>query len=412
MVIENYKNFLKKHNLPDTFCLYPWMHIDFDESGKILSCCRGKHNYGDWKSKKLDIDEWSSNISKLKQSMMSGVWDSNCIDCKKKESVGNQSLRHDIAIHAMRHIGLETIENEIIPNIKEDSQSIKFVELRPSNICNLQCIHCNDNSSSKWASFFKNNPEFLENNKINPTSNKFLSKSGYENIKDFIGELDDLSTIQFSGGEPLYDKDALNYIKAIPNPENVHISYITNGQTLPSDEMISEWKSFKEIHLSISVDAFHDQYDYFRYPGKWDILISNIDILKSISNITVHIPINIFTLFSIGGFIDVCENNNIKVHYSTVHAPEHLSITVLPRELKDKLNDTFKSRIGKIRDNDIKRSFEQLYQYINNYMYSSDDFESQKENLITYTSQLDIYRDLTLEHCCPELFNFLKETNK
>jgi MoaA/NifB/PqqE/SkfB family radical SAM enzyme len=409
-IISNYNTFLAKHDLPETFCLYPWTHVDFDESGDILSCCRGKNSFGDWKKSEFSSQEWSENISNLRDSIMSGKWHPNCSDCQKKESVGNQSLRHDLAIHAIRNIGIDAIENEIIPNIKEKNDDIRFVEIRPSNVCNLQCIHCNDKASSKWASFYKNNPKFVEENKIIPETSRFLSTSGFENVKDFLSGLTKLRTVHFCGGEPLYDKDALNYLKIIQNPQNVRLSYSTNGQTLPNQKIFKEWQKFEEVTLSISIDASGDQYDYFRYPGKWSTLVNNISFIKEYHpniRINFHIPINIFTLFSIDMLVDLCEKYTIPVHYNTVHTPEQLSITVLPKELKDSLIKKFDDRLKNVKDAEILQSLKQLYLYINNYMYSADDYSSRKDSLTFYIFQLDKHRTVKILNSCPELLNYL-----
>lgn len=412
-IIERYNDFLKKANLPSTFCLYPWTHIDFDQSGDIMSCCRGNNNFGDWKNGEFSFDKWNENITQLRSSMMNDEWHSNCRDCYKKEQIGNRSLRHDIAIHAMNFVGLEELQNNVIPSIfknplSTNMDSIFFLEIRPSNVCNLQCIHCNEVASSKWNSFLKQFPEFSQELDLETSKITNHSISGFENIKNLLENLTNLTTVHFCGGEPLYDKDALNYLNSIQNKKNVFLSYATNGQTFPNDNILQIWKEFKKVTLSISVDASDDQYDYFRYPGKWTTFLKLVDDIRTNYpeiDVVFHVPINLFTLFSISEFIHTVEKYNVSVHFNTVHQPDEFSITALPLELKNKLMKDFSNCIKK----DTHSTVSELYEYINNYIYSSDDFENEKSRMIEHFFQLDKYRKTSIKDSCPELYKYLKE---
>ena len=117
--------------------------------------------------------------------------------------------------------------------------------------------------------FLKQFPEFSQELDLETSKITNHSVSGFQNIKKLLENLTDLTTVHFCGGEPLYDKDALNYLNSIQNKKDVFLSYATNGQTFPNDKILQTWKEFKKVTLSISVDASDDQYDYFRYPCKW-----------------------------------------------------------------------------------------------------------------------------------------------
>ena len=81
-------------------------------------------------------------------------------------------------------------------------------------------------------------------------------------------------------------------------------------------------------------------------------------------DVVFHVPINLFTLFSISEFIHTVEKYNVSVHFNTVHQPDEFSITALPLELKNKLMKDFSNCIKK----DTHSTVSELYEYINNYI--------------------------------------------
>ena len=92
------------------------------------------------------------------------------------------------------------------------NSKLRFLDIRWNILCNLSCIYCSENFSSKWKKL-KNLESAKEFN-----SDKFLSW-----IKS---NLDDLEDLMLAGGEPLLMKENFLLLEMLPSTTN--ITLITN----------------------------------------------------------------------------------------------------------------------------------------------------------------------------------------
>lgn len=133
----------------------------------------------------------------------------------------------------------------------------KIIHLHPTNLCNLDCLHCYSSSSPKKKDEVK--IEFINKLLMN------LQKNGYE-------------ILSISGGEPLvYSKidELINFSKEI----GLKVNLITNGMLLNRVIDISS----KVSMFAISIDGSEENHDATRNKtGAFIKLEENIKILSNL----------------------------------------------------------------------------------------------------------------------------------
>jgi radical SAM protein with 4Fe4S-binding SPASM domain len=149
------KQQLKKLGLnPETFCFAPYIGTDLDQVGDVRTCYRGQQNIGNWKEERF-IDVFNSDKAKeIRDALYTGKQHKNCQSCWYAESHNAISPRMDF----FKDYNLRLDEKEkdtLISRIKQDPLTAKIenfvrIEMRPSLLCNLRCMHCGPDSSTKW----------------------------------------------------------------------------------------------------------------------------------------------------------------------------------------------------------------------------------------------------------------------
>lgn len=155
--------------------------------------------------------------------------------------------------------------------------------------CNAACVTCGPHFSSLWQK------------QENPSAKL---KDYTKQYQDIIASVDfnKLKRIIFLGGEPLLGLHNITLLKQIKNPEDVTVTYTTNGSVFPDDELIEQWKRFKYVNMVFSIDGTDEQFEYIRWPLSWEKVNENIkrfvELSKTVNfkfmiNSTIN-PLNIY----------------------------------------------------------------------------------------------------------------------
>ena len=114
-------------------------------------------------------------------------------------------------------------------------------------------------------------------------------------IADQIPSLIDISKVTrlgIIGGEPFYNDFHVKILNMIPCPENVTLSYPTNGSIWPDDWIFELWSHFKKVIINFSIDDMYERFTYIRWPLKWSRVEENFRRFVSLlpdSNFQVRI---------------------------------------------------------------------------------------------------------------------------
>jgi sulfatase maturation enzyme AslB (radical SAM superfamily) len=89
-------------------------------------------------------------------------------------------------------------------------------------------------------------------------------------------DLSKLRHVHFNGGEPLLSKEHVEFLKEIPNKQQVSLNYNTNATILPDKDLLDLWSKFKLVQLDFSIDDIGARFEYQRYPAKWNQVTHNL----------------------------------------------------------------------------------------------------------------------------------------
>ena len=136
------------NNVPEHFCILPWINQEARTNGEIGVCCVMQEtapgiNLADGHTLK---DVWNSDwLSDLKKDFLAGKKPESCYNCWNEEDAGIESKRKRELKKFAHHI--DSIEDITRP---------KSMDLKLGNICNSKCRICTSFASSQWV------PEELE----------------------------------------------------------------------------------------------------------------------------------------------------------------------------------------------------------------------------------------------------------
>ena len=125
-------------------CVLPWTHLEVDVNGSASPCCLYKGEIGDYKvyQDTLDAIQNSKYMNDLRDQFRRGERPAGCSNCWQEEDAGKTSKRMN-SIYKMK--------NSLRDWTPETTPSLKFIDFKLGNVCNLKCRICGSWSSSKWA---------------------------------------------------------------------------------------------------------------------------------------------------------------------------------------------------------------------------------------------------------------------
>lgn len=196
-------------------------------------------------------------FNNAKKKWLSADYSETCKTCIKQEAMKTHSYRQ----------AAEDLVNE--------NQGIVALTIAVNKKCNLACATCDDSKSSFW---FKQNQinhvdipaatiNLHREDKIGEVTEKFLSLLAAH-------DLSNLKYIKFGGGEPFMSDIHHEVLQLIPDPKNVTVQYTSNFSTKPSNRTLSLWENFKLIKWVASIDGVGEQFEFLRWPYRWENLIS------------------------------------------------------------------------------------------------------------------------------------------
>jgi hypothetical protein len=247
------------------------------------------------------IAAWNDpNLIELRENLYTGYSEKTrpfCNRCEILESANQPSMRTSTKF------------------ITED-RTLKTIQFKMSNKCQLTCAHCGPELSTGWKKFLNITPIASDSFKL---TDAFLTE---------LGELlPQITCLKFTGGEPFLDPNHWKILEYLKQFDRSHctLQYITNGISPFRSEL---WRGWGSINCSVSVDGFEESYEWFRRGAKWSELINGIANLKKVSNVSVNFALTPYTIQdyhvskNFWGDIDT---------YLIVH-PRHASLLNFPAE--------------------------------------------------------------------------------
>ena len=316
------------------FCIQPFVNTTTRVTGKNYSCCNIKvsDSHIDKQTPKQFFN--STHTKQFRKNLLEGKKLPECITCQYQEEKSKNSQR--IEYNKYYNI-LNNQTKEYYKNIIEKLRISKlenplYSDIHVSNLCNLKCLTCNDNDSSKFHAENK----LLENSEF-PNDNFSLIKDRMLNAVNSV-ITNDLLFLDVRGGETLMVPEIKKILKNVSEvrASKITLKIQTNGNIVPDEEWCDIFKKFKRTKVNVSIDAYGEDNHYIRYPSEWSKTLATIDVLQK-QNIkflvnTVVSNLNIMVVDKLFNWIQ--ENNHLNYFY-ILDWPLHFRPTNLPQSLLD-----------------------------------------------------------------------------
>ena len=228
---------------------------------------------------------------------------------------------------------------------------IRYIEIVNSTACDLACIYCNAENSTKWAKemgvpIWKADPVWKQ--KLLETFYRYLELKDYTHIPQM--------TFAFSGGEPTYDNETFELIRRIieicGHKTTITINITSNFNTKPKQiskfiNLMADYDNVKWTWIA-SIDDIQERNDAIRFHSKFETIEKNIKRIYSLDNVSlVMLPsINVFCLPFLDEYVQYCvgifgaEQYGKKWHFgqNTITGPEYMSPFMLDKSYEKYLD--------------------------------------------------------------------------
>jgi len=210
----------------------------------------------------LDNNFWhDQQLKKLRETNKQNIWDPGCSNCRSLESANNVSFRTGM------NEGL-TIAGQT--NLSGPAR----IDLMFDISCNLACRICGTQNSTYWQKHLKEHGLWNQPISIPRKKNKVidaLSKLNLSNLQQLV----------FCGGETLLGREYWDVAEwlgdNVPNAkQQLTLCFQTNGTQPIHFKDFNIIEKFHLVKLHISLDGVDRQFEYMRWPAKWNQVEDNI----------------------------------------------------------------------------------------------------------------------------------------
>jgi sulfatase maturation enzyme AslB (radical SAM superfamily) len=378
-------------------------------------------------------DAWNSNeMKRIRTAMVSGASLEGCQVCYLQENSGrtsNRQFSNDEWAAKLGETELYKLVDQAVLTGGELDYSIAYLDLRLGNLCNLKCRMCNPFNSSQiakehmelekkdeaykvvWArTFGKFDP------RVNDIQEWFDSPVLWDQVIDLIPSL---KKVYMTGGEPTLIANNFKFMEECLRKDRRDIVLFFNTNcTNVNKKFTNLIGQFDRVNINASIDGTGVVNDYIRAPSHWEQLSENVETLAQMPNVVLGITptvqvYNIFNLVDTLKWVDELNKKykkNIFIDFLINVHPSHLSVTILPDEIRHKVaNELIEYRTQFVNERTHELTANSLNGIIGLLQKpgASDSVEQLKRFKI-YTESLDKERGQDINSISKELAALIK----
>jgi hypothetical protein len=218
-----------------------------------------------------------------RQLMQNGEWPergNGCEYCKDIESSGGMSDR----LTNLKMLGIDTDYKKLIPpELLTDPAALNvtptMLEVYFTNRCNMACIYCGPNFSTKWVVENEHHGVLDHHtNSVNAEKARILDSQYEERLRNFWiwleGHYTHLKIFNILGGEPFYQQeteDTIRFFYDHPNPEmnlkitsNLKVGKEKFRYLIKELKKLYTGKKCKSVGIIASMDCWGKEVEYVR----------------------------------------------------------------------------------------------------------------------------------------------------
>jgi organic radical activating enzyme len=254
-------------------------------------------------------------VTSMREAMARGEWHPGCSWCKRLEETTGSSGR------TVRHASEETLA-AIDADI--DFFKLEHLVVNWSNLCNLTCVYCNDQTSTAWQSVKKIPINHVKNEHDDLIE---LAKTQGHNIQG----------LSLGGGEPLLQK-GLDVFLSYLNPATVSVMVTTNlSMEITTNPIYQILKTWPKVEWMVSFDnANKEKFEYVRDRANWEQFVKNLRQMKlDGQNVNAHPAYSIYCAFDLMEYYDFCIAEELGIYWCELNHPMELDIRRHSQTLRD-----------------------------------------------------------------------------
>lgn len=403
------------------WCIDPFIQMAHTADGFYRVCCIGEvqRELTDLNTKEITpLEYWNGDISKQIRNDMfkpieefSDVTKFACSQCLKNNRDGVRSRRQleNEKYQDNKKANLNVIKH--IKNIDYTYDDLLYVNFKVlGNICNLKCVMCSANASSKIAAEAKQYYGFPRGWSAGDRAElePFTPDTRNNYFTELQKIIDSIPKFNLVGGENLIHPDFPRLFQMFvdsPNVGNIEMLIITNGTIVP-DIVQDNAHLFKKMSILISMDGVYERGSYVRSGLNWKKFDNNVKKFASNPSVDLVIvpAIQMLNIGYVKDMNDWIESIGLDPRTAidwkqVVTYPEYLRAVNLPQEIKQ----TYMRRM--IGPDTTHRSIRVCFDILKKPQYSHKQFL----NGLKYLRKLDKIRNTNLFENFPEFEKYNDE---
>jgi radical SAM protein with 4Fe4S-binding SPASM domain len=338
-------------------CTLPWHGFCLSPNGDVKNCVISNEKLGNIQDTPI-ADILHNQVNRqIKQDMQEGTRHKRCVNCYRSEDL--QPAANNFNKISNRTWYMKVMGNHDLGVYSDlEYYQPQILDVRWRNTCNLACVYCGPDLSSKWALELKN---------LNYTMNE----TAFTQTKDWIlTNLNNVHHVYLAGGEPLLIKENLELLKELykVNPD-AQLRINTNLTNINNEIFDMAMNKFKNTHWTVSLDSTGDSFEYIRYGSKWDQFVKNLTYLQEHADRfnfnMVWCILNAYSIFDAFDFLVDMGFSERGFIVQPLFSPEWLRVNHLHNNELDKLRTMVEDRLAKSKYVEYSNSLISMLTYIN-----------------------------------------------
>lgn len=326
---------------PKKYCVYTYNYPFIDNDGYVALCCKNIKHKLPYHISEYSLEYiWNSpEMLEVRRQFEAGEEPGGCFKCYEPERNGVRSFRE-------KTLGM------INKRVPFEDNTIRALDLRLGNICNLRCTMCFAGNSNR---IYQRLPEMAEHfgwseKKLNSELEKYQAKyfdwadndQAWENIMSVVTP--DLQHVYLAGGEPFYLKNFISTVERIGNvATGAKFVINSNGTRLLRDKDLEKFAG-KNINIRLSVDGWGKADEFTRQETVWEEKLKIMDQYYEHFNIDAwDITANAFSVRQIPQLMDYISERypGTQIQVRPVINKQEVALSNIPENLRQGLVEYF-----------------------------------------------------------------------
>jgi pyruvate-formate lyase-activating enzyme len=370
-------------------------------SGNEAKVCNVGH---DIFSSKIDENSnlqnlWYDNIKKKRQEYKNGAIPLYCKKCYENEAIKIKSRRMRF-LKFNKHFKFD-----------ETEPTLQYLNINFSNICDLDCLMCSSQFSSKWI---KNDKELINKFSFRSDVKPYLkiNKIPYSFIDQI--KINELVFVEIKGGEPFIDPGFIYFLKRFIKEKGTGSIHVTTNLNNLNDEVKKYLSLLPRISIDVSVDAVDDLYQYIRGNNasikKVKENLKFITNLKGLFSLRINVATTPYNLWDSYKIINWSNNisKKIMINFCVITTdPFYLNPSLIPYSLRREAVNIVENYIKKYN---VEKKHMIDLKMILNYLNINNPKNLNKEHIqysqkcfLEWTDYIDSIRYKNIDDIVPQI---------